>query len=164
MTRTFFKRFVFILLFVSVATVGRAQVLNAKVGINGLTCSQCSRSVEMQLRRLSFVKNVDMNLEQTEGCLQFREGAAIDFSKIAKAVRDAGFSVRFLQAEIDLSGASIKANGFTIGGETFRVEGKQPPATGKSIFIFKGKQFSSGKDRATGEASTGKVYSVRLAS
>src|ERR1700744_3890006 len=96
MTRLMLKRFVFILLLAITMMPLHAQVISARVGVNGLTCSQCSRSVEMQLRKLSFVKNVNMNLKQTEGDLEFKEGAKIDFSKIAEAIKNAGFSVRFL--------------------------------------------------------------------
>ncbi len=76
---------------------GFGQIQQVKVGINGLTCSQCSRSVEMQLRKLTFVKDVEMNLQQTEGIITLIDGkAAVPFQEIAGAVKDAGFSIRFL--------------------------------------------------------------------
>jgi copper chaperone CopZ len=164
MTRATLKRFVFVLLFVAIATMGHAQVLSARVGINGLTCSQCSRSVEMQLRKLPFVKTVDMDLEKTEGSLQFKEGANVDFSKIAQAVKDAGFSVRFLKAEIDLNKVEMKANSFTINKETYLIEGKVPPANSKNLFIFKGKKYSSEKDASTNIAPGKNRYRISLAS
>lgn len=75
----------------------RAQkIVEAEIGINGLTCSQCSRSVEQSLRRLDFIENVTMDLEHTEGRLLFKENKAVDPGAIAKAVKNAGFSVRSL--------------------------------------------------------------------
>ena len=58
------------------------QIQHLTVGINGLTCSQCSRSVELQLRKLSFIKDVNMNLQQTEGTLSLvQSNTAIPFEK-----------------------------------------------------------------------------------
>src|SRR5688500_13143650 len=70
------------------------------IGINGLTCSMCSRSVEMSLRRLDFVHNVLMSLETTEGRIFFKQNASINLDQIAKAVVDAGFSVRFVSLQM----------------------------------------------------------------
>ncbi len=87
-----------------------AQFNSAELGVNGLTCSQCSRSVEMSLLKLDFVQEVKMNLENTAGKIVFRKNALIKLNKIAKAVTDAGFSVGSLKVSYtlsdDLSGAS----------------------------------------------------------
>lgn len=165
MTRATLKRFVFILLFVAIAMNSKAQVLSAKIGINGLTCSQCSRSVEMQLLKLPFVKTVNMDLERTEGSINFKEGTKVDFSKVAKAVKDAGFSVRFLKAEIDLNKVELKTNTFIINKETYLIEGKVPPANSKNLFIFKGKKYSSEKGASNSSGESGKdIYRISLAS
>lgn len=71
-----------------------AQITKAVVGIDGLTCSQCSRSVEQQMKKRSFVNSLDMSLAETELTLTFKDGATIDWKQIAQAVVDAGFSVR----------------------------------------------------------------------
>ena len=77
-----------------------AQFERAEIGVNGLTCSQCSRTVEMSLRKLDFVADVEMNLEHTEGKITFRKNSRPDMDRIAQAVIDAGFSLRYLNAEI----------------------------------------------------------------
>ena len=77
---------------------GYAQFKEVTVGVNGLTCSQCSRSVEMRIRKLAFVADVKMNLEHTEGRIFFKKGDKVNVDKIAAAVVDAGFSVRFWHA------------------------------------------------------------------
>src|ERR1700722_452721 len=76
----------------------RAQFVSAKLGVDGLTCSACTRSVELSIRKLDFVKDVQMNLDNTVGQITFIPGKQISMNKIAKAVTDAGFSVRYLQA------------------------------------------------------------------
>jgi len=162
-----FKRFVYVMLLLITAFHCRAQVLSAKVGINGLTCSQCSRSVEMQLRNLSFVKNVTMNLESTEGTLQFKEGSDIDFFKIAKAVKDAGFSVRFLDARIDMQKVKATENGFTIGNDLYLFPDANTIRSSNATFRFLGKTFSAKKEGSQSKANhsvKGNVYSLALVS
>jgi copper chaperone CopZ len=75
-----------------------AQFRSAMLGVNGLTCSACSRSVEMAIRKLPFVEQVEMNLENTEGKIFFKEATEVDIEKLARAVINAGFSVRYLTA------------------------------------------------------------------
>ena len=84
-----------------------AQFSWAQLGVNGLTCSACSRSVEMSIRKLSFVDSVIMNLENTAGKIVFKKGAKVEIEKIAKAVTDAGFSVRSLYAGISVESISV---------------------------------------------------------
>ena len=79
-----------------------AQFTWAQIGVDGLTCSACTRSVEMSIRKLSFVDSVSMNLEHTEGKIIFKKGSKVEIDKIAKAVVDAGFSIRSLYAGINV--------------------------------------------------------------
>lgn len=71
----------------------QAQFTRAEVSVNGLTCSQCSRSVEMALKRLDFIAKVEMDLQQPTAHIVFKKNKAIDFAKLARAVRNAGFAV-----------------------------------------------------------------------
>ncbi len=89
-------RFTFLTIVCCLSFLGKADITWVQVGVDGLTCSQCSRSVEMSIRKLGFVQDVQMNLEHTEGKITFKPGAKIDLKKIANAVLDAGFSVRYL--------------------------------------------------------------------
>jgi len=93
------KYLVFFLLFMA-GLQARAQFTQAEVSVNGLTCSQCSRSVEMALKRLDFISKVEMELQQPTAHIVFKKNKAIDFSKLAAAVRDAGFSVRSVKARL----------------------------------------------------------------
>ena len=94
------------LLFVLLTSIGvKAQFISAEIGIDGLTCSACTRSAEMSIRKLPFVADVKMNIENTNGIITFKADTTIDMRKIAQAVVDAGFSVRYLTAIYKLSGA-----------------------------------------------------------
>ncbi|RYD98369.1 MAG: heavy-metal-associated domain-containing protein [Sphingobacteriales bacterium] len=97
------KSLVFFLLFLC-SLHARAQFTQAEVSVNGLTCSQCSRSVEMALKRLDFIATVEMDLQQPAAHIVFKKNEGIDFSKLAAAVRDAGFNVRSIKTRFEAPG------------------------------------------------------------
>ncbi len=72
----------------------QSQILKAKVGINGLTCSQCSKSVFMAFKKLDFVKTIDMGLEETVAQLDFYADKPIHLEALKTAIENAGFSLR----------------------------------------------------------------------
>ncbi len=102
-------KFLFLFIFFSFSNLSfiLAQFSWAQVGVNGLTCSACSRSVEMSIRKLSFVDSVIMNLEHTDGKIIFKKGSKVEIDKIAKAFTDAGFSVRSLYTGITIENISV---------------------------------------------------------
>jgi len=89
--------FLLIFCLCSVSTFG--QFSHVKIGVNGMTCSACTKSVEKSFRNLPFVESVVMNLEKKSGEIAFKKGQPVDIDKVANAVVDAGFSVRFLTAD-----------------------------------------------------------------
>lgn len=103
-----------------------AQYTSARIGVNGLTCSACTRSVEMSIRKLPFIENVEMNLENTDGILKFKKGQEVDIFKIAQAVVDAGFSVRFLNADYTFSNTNITDRKYNENGYSFYFVRKTP--------------------------------------
>ncbi|HTO15591.1 MAG TPA: heavy metal-associated domain-containing protein [Edaphocola sp.] len=82
---------------------GFAQFSKAEVSIIGLTCSQCSRSVEMMMKKLPFIKSVNMDLANTEAIVSFSKDKTIDFRKLAQSVRDAGFDLKQIKASYSLN-------------------------------------------------------------
>lgn len=112
---------------VLVSTLHAASIQFISIGVNGLTCSMCTRSVEMSIRRLDFVDSVVMDLENTEGKVYVSSHATPDFRRIAKAVTDAGFSVRFMRISADLSDFSTGGTCFNMQGNTFQWVDLPPP-------------------------------------
>ncbi len=104
------KKFVASFCLLLLALAAEAQLKSIKIGVNGLTCSQCSRTVELEIRKLPFVADVKMSLEQTVGEIFVKADAAPDYKKIAQAVVNAGFSVRFLEENYQFSHQAIKAD------------------------------------------------------
>jgi copper chaperone CopZ len=97
-----------------------AKITSVQIGVDGLTCSMCSRSVEMAIKKLAFVEEVKMDLKQTQGTITFKAGQNVNFKQLAKAVKDAGFSVRFLKASID-DLPPTKNDAITIGDNTIKL-------------------------------------------
>jgi copper chaperone CopZ len=126
-----------------------AKILSVKIGVNGLTCPQCTRSVEMQIRKLSFVKEVSMNLEHTEGVITFKDNETVDFHKIAKAIVDAGFTVRYLSAEIknELQEPLTAGVCYTIDNTLFHFAGSEKKEMNDTIRVFFiGKEYQEKKE------------------
>lgn len=115
-----FKLIIYVLLLGLTVSIIRAQVVSIKVGINGLTCSACSYGTERAIKKLPFVKDLRMDLNNKTAQIDLIEGAPIDFDALAQKVVDAGFSVRYIKARIDFKDADIientiyKLDGFTI--------------------------------------------------
>jgi hypothetical protein len=120
----------FLLLTTAAATSSLGGIKWADVGVNGLTCSMCSRSVEMSVRRLDFVDRVEMSLETTEGRIYFKPGALIDLNQLARAVVNAGFSVRFVRLEISFDDITLNKDGsFVFQGQPYQwLDFHNPPA------------------------------------
>lgn len=97
------KQFFFSLIFLFLTCNGlHAQFTTADIAVNGLTCSQCSRSVEMSLKRLDFIEEVEMNLQEPTAHIIFKKNKKVDFAKMATAVKDAGFAVRHIKSTYNI--------------------------------------------------------------
>lgn len=129
-------------------TVFGFEVKQVLIGVNGLTCSQCTRSTEISIRKLRFVKDVQMNLEQTSGVITFKDGADVDLKSIAKAVVKAGFSVREMKVVLDMGGAQgdDKSCVKTPIGTFHLVNGAGKQLSGEQTFKLLGNDYLSRKE------------------
>ncbi|MEO6904284.1 MAG: heavy metal-associated domain-containing protein [Bacteroidia bacterium] len=121
---------------------------SVEIGINGLTCSQCTRSVELSIRKLSFVDNVEMNLEHSEGKITFKPNAKVSIEEIADAVMKAGFSVRYLRALFVFQNKNVNNNDCLLFEEQnyqfVKIEPKK--LDGKTTLKFVGKKYLPTKE------------------
>jgi hypothetical protein len=114
-------RIIALLAFSACAHLGFGGIKWVDVGVNGLTCSMCTRSVEMSLRRLEFVDSIIMSLETSEGRIYFRENTPINLNDIAKAITNAGFSVRFVKLQMSFDDIAVDKDGsFIFQGQTYK--------------------------------------------
>ena len=66
-----------------------------------------------------------MQLAKAEGIVFFKSGQKVDLDKVAQAVFDAGFAVRFIKMELDLSKNTFSGNCINYEGNYFQIIGKQ---------------------------------------
>jgi len=136
------------LLFVFCLNTVSAQFQSAELGISGLTCSACSKSVEMSLRKVSFVENITMNLERTEAKVIFKTGNPVEIEKLARAVMDAGFSLSYLNADFIFENLSV-SNDFCFAYEKSTYQfllSENKTLSGKTTLQFIGDKYLSKKD------------------
>jgi copper chaperone CopZ len=125
-----------------------AQFVSAEIGVDGLTCSACTRSVEMSIRKLDFVADVQMNLENTLGTITFKAGSAVDIEKLAKAVVNAGFSVRYLNAVYKADSSLQVADNYCMSynGANYQFVKVSPTKMQNITMKFIGKEFLPAKE------------------
>lgn len=91
----------------------------AELVVDGYTCSMCGLSVQKSLQGLSFIRNIENDLNSTKMILTFAPGATVDPGSIAKKVKEAGFSVASMtyifDHEIKLDADTIRVNNFEYG-------------------------------------------------
>ena len=163
---------IFFIFCICLAFTTDAQIKEVAIGVNGLTCSQCTRSVEMHIRKLSFVKNVEMNLEHTNGKIIFKDQKKVDLEKIAQAVSDAGFSLRSLEAQFSFDHVKVSSGYcYDYAGDKYEfVETPTRELTGDVTVKLIGEKFLPKKDFKKWEPglktsctnATGKIYYVTM--
>lgn len=87
-------RLFLILLFSFIIHSSDAQVQKIIIGVNGLTCSQCSKSVYNKLIQLDFIQKVEMDLNEHTAMILLKNENEYNIDKLSNAVIDAGYSVR----------------------------------------------------------------------
>lgn len=80
---------------------GFAQQATIKVGIDGLTCSLCSYSVERSIKQLPYITNFEMDLNANIATFEIPFDEKISPTAIAKKIVDAGYSVRNFFVVVD---------------------------------------------------------------
>ena len=125
--------------------IAQGQFKSVEMGIDGLTCSMCSRSVEMSLVKLDFIDRIEMDLNSNSSEIFFREGMYVSIDKVAQAVIDAGFSVAYLNALFDFKEQPIDTHTcWNYAYETYHfLEVSQPQLKGETVLKFIGTNFLS---------------------
>ena len=141
------KTFLFIVFAALVGGTAQAQFTGASLQASGLTCSMCSKAVKNALDKVPFVEKVDVDLKKQEYNLTFKNGAAVDFDALSKAVEDAGFSVSSLKVTADVNGADVKKdNHLKIGNQYFHfLNSTDQKLNGNTSFTLVDKHFVSAK-------------------
>jgi len=162
-----------------------AEFVSAEVGIDGMTCSMCSKGTEVTLKKLPFIDTIWVDLNDLVAHISFKKGATVSIDQIRAMVEDAGFSVRSVTAVFQFGHLTIgKDYHFVYNGDTYHFIGAptetlsgpvklrfvDKPYVSKKEFLQLAKKTdlqcykkSSSSSCCTGDyAVTGKLYHVTL--
>jgi copper chaperone CopZ len=136
-----------LLFFLSLGT-SQAQILRAYIGVDGFTCSLCALSVEKSIQSLSFVDHIKMDINKSVAEVEFKKNSAISIHQLAKKVSDAGFSVRYIRAEIVFDSVlmDVKKSIFLNQNEYRFVQVSEQVLIGIRTILFLNKNLQSRKE------------------
>lgn len=86
-----------------------AEVPNVTITVDGLACPFCAYGVEKKLKKLDFVRDLDISLNRGEVKIGIKDETLPHFGRIRDAVREAGFTPR--KAEVSAIGSVRQEDG-----------------------------------------------------
>ncbi len=87
-----------------------AQIQSVSLQARGLTCSMCSRAIYKSLQKVPNVANVQEDIEHSSYQVQFSNPSLISPEKLKKAVLDAGFSVAWMEVNINFHNTEVASD------------------------------------------------------
>jgi copper chaperone CopZ len=96
-------KFLFVLLVSFFSLTSNAQVSAITIQASGLTCSMCSKAVKSALDKVSFVKEVRVNIKEQSFTVRLKDSSKFDLDVLRKAVTDAGFSVARMDVTLQVN-------------------------------------------------------------
>jgi len=150
------KKILLLLLAAIICIGGYSQFSKASLQASGLTCSMCSKAVKVALEKVSFVKEVKVNIKSQEYAITFKENADVDFDALKKAVEDAGFSVASFKVTGNFSEVNIQTDKhLQLDGKNFHfINSGDKVLNGEQTFTIVDKDFLSAKDYKKYSAAT----------
>ena len=125
-----------------------AQFSKVSLQASGLTCSMCSKAVKSALEEVAFVEKVMVDIKNQQYNMTFKQGAAVSFDALSKAVEEAGFSVASLKVTANVNNITLaKDKHLQIGDHYFHflnASGKQ--LNGATTFSIVDKSFVPAKE------------------
>lgn len=165
-------RLFLLLLACTPALDAQAQFRSATLGVDGLTCSACSFGTEKSIRKLDFIEDVTMDLNENIAEITFKKYSKVDIDALVKKVYDAGFSVRFVQAVFVFETTLATPNTcFSLNDDRYQFIGSENKTlTGEVKLNFIAKTYVPEKElkkwkkqlKPACEAVTGKLYYVTI--
>ena len=141
------KTFLFSLVTILTLT-SKAQVTKVTLQASGLTCSMCTKAVHNALNEVSFVEKVQVDIKNQQYNITFKEGTAIEFDALQKAVDDAGFGVAGFTVTAKLDNVKLgKDEHVKIGDQYFHfLNGMNRQLNGLTTFTVVDKTFTTAKN------------------
>jgi copper chaperone CopZ len=90
-----------------IQSVAFSQIQSVTLQASGLTCSMCSRAIYKALQQVPSVAKVQEDIEHSSYHIQFSEHGKISLENLKKAVRDAGFSVAWMEVKANFTNEAV---------------------------------------------------------
>ncbi len=74
-----------------------AEILSITISVDGLACPFCAYGVEKKLKRVKGVGSIDIKMQKGTVTMTAKQGQSIDFAEVPGAIKDAGFSMRWMK-------------------------------------------------------------------
>lgn len=150
------KRIMLMLMVVMLSVATQAQFKSASLQAAGLTCAMCTKAINKALEKVSFVKDVKADIKTSSFLINFKEGQAIDFDVLKKAVEDAGFSVAVLKVKGDFDKIAVQNDAHVqIDGKTFHfLDVKDQTLEGEKVITIVDKDFVTARQYKKYSAAT----------
>ncbi len=87
-------------LFVMLPLTGVAEVTQAVISVDGMSCPFCAFGVEKKLKTVNGTDEVVVDMKNGTATLVAEDGKSIDIAQIGKAVRAAGFTPGLLRISV----------------------------------------------------------------
>jgi copper chaperone CopZ len=142
------KKMILLLLVVLMGITSMAQFKNATLQAAGLTCAMCTKAINKALEQVAFIQSVKVDIKTSSFLLAFKEGAAVDFDVLKKAVEDAGFSVAKLKVTGVFDKVDVQNDAHVqIDGKTFHfLNISKQTLQGEKAITLVDKDFVSAKE------------------
>ena len=114
------KKIILIIVTALLPFLGVGQIKSASLQASGLTCSMCSNAIYKSLKTISFIEEIDSDVETSTFNIKFKMNQEIDLDALQRAVEKAGFSVANLKFIISVDNLKVKNQEKSeIGGKVF---------------------------------------------
>ncbi len=153
------KKF-FLIICISIGLIANAQVKKADLRASGLTCAMCSKAVFKSLSDVPFVEKIQVDIQKSTYEIFFKNGSAISFDALSKAVVDAGFSVDELKIISNFNGLKIQKDAkVELGNQVLLfINANGQTLSGEKTFTLIDKNFVSAKEFKKYKLTEGKTY------
>ncbi len=89
-----------------------AQVEEATVQVDGLSCPFCAYGLEKKLKKVEGIEKLEIKVNEGTAKIRVREDKTLSFEAVEKAVKDGGFTPR--EISLTVTGRLVERDGRTV--------------------------------------------------
>jgi copper chaperone CopZ len=102
------KKIIIAALYIATYFTNAAQITKVELQASGLTCSMCSKSIHKSLSSLSYVKNIEVDLNQNLFVVTFKDSAIVNLDDLKQKVTVAGYTIAKMWVNLQVNNIAIK--------------------------------------------------------